>query len=46
MIHTVEMPLCGMIFLPSSMNIGTGVDRILRFCLRNMKACNVDINDG
>jgi hypothetical protein len=28
------------------MNIGTGVQAILRIPLRNLKGCNVGINDG
>jgi hypothetical protein len=28
------------------MKIGTGVQAILGFCLRNLRGCNVDITDG
>jgi hypothetical protein len=45
MMYTVGMPSCGMIFSPSFMKIGTGVQAVLRFCLRNLKGCNVGISD-
>jgi hypothetical protein len=32
----VEMASCGMIYLPSVMKIGTGVQAILRSCLGNL----------
>jgi hypothetical protein len=35
-----------MIFLPSFVKIGTGVQAILRFFLNNLNGCNVDITDG
>jgi hypothetical protein len=28
------------------MKIGTGFQALLRFCLRNLKGCKVDITDG
>jgi hypothetical protein len=31
--------------LPSFMKIGTGVQAILRFCLRNLRGCDVGITD-
>jgi hypothetical protein len=43
---TVEMASCGMIYVASIMKIGTEVQAILRFCLRNLKSCNVGIADG
>jgi hypothetical protein len=42
----VEMASCGMIHIPSFMKIGTGVRAILRFCLGNLRDCNVAITDG
>jgi uncharacterized protein YraI len=42
----VEMASCGMIYLPSFMKIAIGVQAILRFCLRDVKGCNVGIPDG
>jgi hypothetical protein len=45
MMYAVEMASCDMIYLPSFMKIGTGVQTILRFCLRNLKGCNVGITD-
>jgi hypothetical protein len=46
--YTVEMASCGMIYsyLPSFMKIGIGVQAALRFCLRNLRGCNVGITDG
>jgi hypothetical protein len=44
--YTVEMVSCGVIYLSSFKKIGTGVQAILRFCLRNLKSCNVGITDG
>jgi hypothetical protein len=31
--------------VPSFMKIGTGVQATLRFCLRNLRGCNVGITD-
>jgi hypothetical protein len=42
----VQMGSCGMIYLPSFMKIGTGIQAISRFCLSNLSGCNVDITDG
>jgi hypothetical protein len=33
--YAVEMASCGMIYVPSFMKIGTGVQAILRFYLSN-----------
>jgi hypothetical protein len=46
--YAVEMASCGMIYtyLPSFMKIGTRIQVILRFCLRNLRGCNVGISDG
>jgi hypothetical protein len=46
MMYSIEMPPCGIIFLPSFMKTGTGVQAILRFCPRNSRGCNVGITDG
>jgi hypothetical protein len=46
MLCAVEMVLCGMIYMPIFMKIGTGVQAILRFCLRNLRSCNIVITDG
>jgi hypothetical protein len=42
----VEIASCGMIYIPSFMKIGKGIQAILRFCLRNLIGCNVGITDG
>jgi hypothetical protein len=34
-----------MIFLPSFIKIGAGVQAILRFCLSNLRGCSVGITD-
>jgi hypothetical protein len=44
--YAVQMDLCGMIYIPSFMKIGTGVQGILRLCLRNFRGCNIGITDG
>jgi hypothetical protein len=44
--YTIEMASDGMIYIPSLMKIGIDVEVILRFCLRNMRSCNVGITDG
>jgi hypothetical protein len=43
--YAVEMASCGMINIPSFMKTGTGVQAILRFCLRNLRGCNVRVTD-
>jgi hypothetical protein len=43
---TVEMGSDGMTYAPSFRETGTGVEGILRFCLSNMKGCNVGSTDG
>jgi hypothetical protein len=42
----VEMGSVGMIYLPSFMKVGAGVQVILRFFLGDFKGCNVGITDG
>jgi hypothetical protein len=44
--QVVEIASCGMIYLPISMNICTGVQAILRMFLSNLKGCNVGNTDG
>jgi hypothetical protein len=46
MICTIEIASCGMTYLPSFMKTATGVQVILRFCLRKLRGCNVGITDG
>jgi hypothetical protein len=41
----LQMASCGMIYIPSFMNTGTKVQVILRFCLNNLKRCNIGITD-
>jgi hypothetical protein len=36
----------GMIYIPSFMTIGPGVQVILRYCLNNLRGCGVGITDG
>jgi hypothetical protein len=36
----------GMIYIPSFMKVGAGVQAILRFCLTNFRGFNVGITDG
>jgi hypothetical protein len=35
----------GITYIQSFMKSGTGVKAILRFCLRNLRGCNVGITD-
>jgi hypothetical protein len=44
--NTVYCIECGMIDVPSFMIIGTGIQAILRFRLRNLRGCNVGNTDG
>jgi hypothetical protein len=46
MMCAVEMASCGIIYLPSFVKICTGVQAKLRFFLRNLRGCDVDITDG
>jgi hypothetical protein len=36
----------GMVYIPSLMKIGKGAEGILRFCISNLKGCNVGITEG
>jgi hypothetical protein len=40
--NAVEMVSCSMMYIPSF----TGFKEILRFCLRNLRGCNVGITEG
>ena len=42
----VEMPLCGMIVLPSFMKIGADIQKILSFCLSNLNGYSVGVTHG
>jgi hypothetical protein len=42
--YAVEMASCGMIYIPGSLKIGTGVQAILRFFLK-FERLNVGITD-
>jgi hypothetical protein len=44
--YAIKMASCGILYIPSSLKIGTGVQAILRLCLRNLRGCNVDITNG
>jgi hypothetical protein len=44
--YAVEMVSCGIIYIAGSMTIGTGVQQILMFLLRNLKGRNIGITDG
>jgi hypothetical protein len=43
--YTIERASCSMIQIPSFIKIGIGLQAILRFCLRNLRGCNVGITD-
>jgi hypothetical protein len=44
--YAVGMASCGMMYLPIFVKIGASVQAILRFCLINLRDCNVGITDG
>jgi hypothetical protein len=44
--YAVEVASCGLIYIPSFMKIGADIQARLRFCLRNLRGCNVGISDG
>jgi hypothetical protein len=44
--YTTEMASDSMIYIPSFMNIVSGIPEILWFCLSNLNGCNVGITDG
>jgi hypothetical protein len=44
--YVIEQALSSMIYLPSFMKTGKGIQAILRFDLSNLNGCNVGINDG
>jgi hypothetical protein len=44
--YAVEMGSGGMIYIPSFMKTGTGVQEIVRRCLGNLGGCNLGITDG
>jgi hypothetical protein len=43
--YPVKMASYIMIYVPSFMKPGTDIQVILKFCLRNLKGCNVNIID-
>jgi hypothetical protein len=44
--YAVEMSSDGTLSIQSFLNIGTGVEAILRFCRSDLGGCNVGINEG
>jgi hypothetical protein len=40
------MASCDMMYIPSFMKTGTGIEAILRFCFRDLRGCNVGTTDG
>jgi heme/copper-type cytochrome/quinol oxidase subunit 2 len=44
--YAVEMTSYGMMYLPSIMKIGMGVQTLVRFCLRNWRSCNDHVSHG
>jgi hypothetical protein len=43
--YAVEMASCGIIYIPSFMKNGAGVQASLRFSFGNLRGCNVGITD-
>jgi hypothetical protein len=46
MMYAIEMGPEGMIYIPRFMRSGIGILEVSRFCLRNLRGCNVLITDG
>jgi hypothetical protein len=44
--YIVAMSSGGVIYIPSLMKTGRGIQAILRFCLSNLRGCNVGITNG
>jgi hypothetical protein len=44
--YAIKMMLSGMIYVPSFIKIGTGVEAILRYNIRNLRGCNASIDAG
>jgi hypothetical protein len=44
--HAVEMAADGMIWMPSFMAVGLGMQVMLRFFFDNSRGCNVGITNG
>jgi hypothetical protein len=44
--YSGEMVLNGIIYKLNIMKIGTGVEGILRSCLKYLKGCNIGTTDG
>jgi hypothetical protein len=44
--YIADVALDDILYIPIFMKIGTGVQVILRFYLRNLKGCNVGITHG
>jgi hypothetical protein len=45
--YAIDMASGGMIiYIPSFMKIGTGVQAILRLCLKDLRGCDVGITSG
>jgi hypothetical protein len=42
--QTSKMASCGIIYIPSFINIDIGFHGILRFCLRKLRGCIVGIS--
>jgi hypothetical protein len=46
MMYAIDMSSYGMIFFPSFMKTGKGIEGIVRFCFINLEGSNVGITDG
>jgi hypothetical protein len=44
-VYTVEVSLCGMIYIPGFMKSATNVGGILKFCHNNLNDCNAGITN-
>jgi uncharacterized protein YraI len=44
--YSVEIASGGMVYIPSFMTIGSGVQVIFRYCLHDLTGCSVGISEG
>jgi hypothetical protein len=44
--YIVEMASGDMIYIPSFMTFGSGIEVILRFCVSSLRGCNVGNTDA
>jgi hypothetical protein len=43
--YTFDIASCGLMCVSNFIKTGTGVQEVLRFCLKNLRGCSVGITD-